>query len=221
MEVKFACKSCGKVTGNEIAKYSEFEYYGYEEAVNFIDFEDSKTIYSDNLPKLNDRRIIAVKHPFCESFDREFWTLYQPGYSKLNGWDEYPEEIDRSAFVKCKLSEIIDRKSDLGMLLQAVVTEVIMLNEAPNIIVPKKEKSSLLEKIVYYDFKLNRINTINNWQFYEGSVEGDLGYWMLIKIIHDLPHLIAYGEWTFHQDAAYLGNIILSKDTYQTILARC
>lgn len=60
---------------------------------------------SDIFPKAGERRIIKVGYytPFDRDVGDSFNALYQPAYSALNGWDLAPEELERSAIVKCFL----------------------------------------------------------------------------------------------------------------------
>jgi len=45
-----------------------------------------------------------------------------------------------------------------------------------------------------------------------------LGNWLIIKLVENRPYLVALGEWTFHQDTAYMCNMVLSNETYKRVL---
>ena len=51
-----------------------------------------------------------------------------------------------------------------------------------------------------------------------GNAQGDLGNWLIIKLVENRPYLVALGEWTFHQDTAYMCNMVLSNETYKRVL---
>ena len=125
------------------------------------------------------------------------------------------EEIDRSAFVKCRLLNILSIDKHQAWL-EVVINESILLQDSIEIISASHEKSPFLARL--YDFSPYHYQSYQQWEYYTGSAESDLGNWFLIYKAEDNVHLISFGEWSFHQDSAYLGNLVLSPETYQSLV---
>jgi hypothetical protein len=246
MEVILTCHVCGSNGDNGIVSYSKFNIAGYQSpCVDWSDYQDKIPpdneckwwMRSDKTPKFGERRIVYVKHPFRETDEKDFWTFYQPAHTSVNGMDECMEEIDSSAFVKCKLLKILSLEGNQAWL-QVLVTEVILLKDAQDLIPLQYEKSSFLKnekpsflkklcgfktyeessflkKLCCYNPYYYRV--YGRWEYYFGGLEGDMGNWFVIYK-NDLDvRLISFGEWMFHQESAYLGNLVISEETYQRL----
>jgi hypothetical protein len=225
MEVILTCHVCGSIGGdNGISSYSEFNIAGYQSPrVEWSDSHDkippeneyNHWMRSEKNPEVGEQRIVFVQHPFCENDEKDFWTFYQPALTSLNGIQDHIEEIDNYAFVKCKLLKILLLENNKAWL-QILVDEVIFIKDAQNLIPIRHEESSFLKKL--YDFSPYEYKSYGNWEYYFGSAEGDIGNWLIIYK-NDLDvHLISFGEWMFHQESAYLGNLIISEETYQSLV---
>ena len=115
--LSFRCCTCGHEGGDDGFGAPELAFRSYMDAVEWSDEEhripdNTHPDFwqrSDALPEPGQTRVIQVRHPFHEILGREFRTFYQPALSNLNGWEEHPEEIDRSAFVRCRSEEVLGR----------------------------------------------------------------------------------------------------------------
>jgi hypothetical protein len=222
MQIKLTCSVCGNSGDNGIISYAEFDLAGYGDAIDWSDCEDRIPdrderkwwMRSERIPQVGERRVIQVKHPFYETDERDFWSFYQPALTHINGVDLHIEEIDRYAFVRCQLSNILSIDNNQPWV-QVLVKEVILLADAPNELPLRSEESAFLEKL--YSFSPYYYKPYGNWEYYFGSAQGDLGNWFFIyKTALDV-RLISFGEWSFHQDAAYLGNLVISDKTYKSL----
>ena len=223
MEVKLTCAVCGEIGYNQVSSYSEFAISGYDSSIEWSDEEleipaikDGKYwSRSDLIPQIGQKRVILVNSSFCETDKQEFWAFYQPALSRINGIDDHIEEIDRYAFVKCKIVNILSIDKHQAWL-QVIINESILLKDSIDTIPASYEKSSFLAKL--HNFSPYRYQFYRQWEYYSGNAESDLGNWFLIYKAKDNVHLVSFGEWNFHQDSAYLGNLILSPETYQSLV---
>lgn len=225
MEVILTCDVCGRIGGdNGFESYSEFNIAGYQSpTVEWSDFEDEippKNEYnwwmrSEKTPEVAEQRVVFVKHPFSETDEKYFWTFYQPAYTSINGMDVCMEEINSSAFVKCSLLKIILLENDRAWL-QILVNEVILIEDAQKLIPVNCEESSFLKKL--YNFNPYQYKSYGDWEYYWGNVQGDLGNWFVIYKNNLDTRLISFGEWMSHQNSAYLGNLVMSEETYQSLV---
>ncbi len=226
MHINFQCPTCGNDTKNEISGYLEFSIAGYDDVVLWSDLaseipqanESGWWSRSDKLPQIGEERVVNVRHPFNEALNGEFWTLYTPALSSINGWDEHPEEIEQSAFIKCRATNILAQTETEGWV-QVEVMDCIRLNEVTRKFSAKNEPHPLFQRI--FEFPSRIIQSFGKWQLYQGNAQGDLGNWLLIELVNDKPHVVAIGEWSFHQNVAYLGNVVLMDRTYQEMVERC
>jgi hypothetical protein len=222
MKVQLNCPACQSPASNDIKTYSEFDIAGYDAAVEWSDSESElPTIKeqrywqrSERKPKAGEKRMIAVQSPFCESELTNFWVFYQPTLSSINGIDSHIEEIDGYAFVKCEILKVFSIDS-YNAWLQILVKEVVSIVDAMTVIPTRYEEEPFLKKL--YNFNPYQYKPFGRWEYYFGSDQGDLGNWFLIYKTNEDIRLISFGEWTFHQDTAYLGNLVISSATYNAL----
>ena len=225
MKIDFKCRCCGSRNRDVYLSFPEFIHHGYDDVIEWaapnaeLEFLKNTKHWdrSEKTPTKGERRIIRVYKPFSEESDEPFWTLYASALSQFNGWDEHSDEIDRSAFLKCKIVEVLE-KNDYSGWLEVEVLEAIMLRDAHKTISEIKESKSILDRM--YEFDMNTLNQLNEWLYFVGSAQGDLWHWMLIKQIGGNFHLVAMGEGTFHQNSAFVGNVILKNETVKELKRR-
>lgn len=221
MEVSFKCRTCGGGK-NEFRNVPDFQIAAYEDIVEWSEMKCSAPTLNENnwwhrsekLPQIGEKRAVYVRHPFNENGDKCFWTLYFPVNSSINGWEEHPEEIDQSAFIKCKLNKIIS-SNESSAWVQVEIKDRILLSDAVNRVPVLNETDPIINNT--YQFDNFEVKNFGEWMYYSGSAQGDLGNWMLLRIIDTQPRLIAFGEWTFHQYCAYIGNISISTPTFEIL----
>ncbi|SEB07875.1 MAG: hypothetical protein QJT81_04260 [Candidatus Thiothrix putei] len=215
MNISFICPTCGHAAANEFRQLEDFVISAYDDVIEWSEQENTipplneKKFWSisKRSPKVGENRAVHVSYVFCEDLNSEFWTLYKPVLSSLDGWDEHPEEINLSAFVKCKVVKVLTQEENHAWIVVEVI-DCIKLNQATERIPVTQETYSIVHNT--FEFEHFEHQKIDNWHHFSGGAQGDLGNWMLIKEYdHDL-RLIAYGEWGIHYQSAYLGNISLN-----------
>jgi hypothetical protein len=226
MNVEFKCHTCGGGGKNEFRDIVDFTVSAYEDVLEWSDCTDEIPqlndykwwLRSEETPRKDEYRVVSVRHPFNEKLKGTFWTLFLPACSSINGWQDHPDEIDISAFVKCKLDKVLHHGENQAWLRIEVV-ECIKLSEAVNVLPEVKESLPIVENT--YQFDTFDRETLSGWKYYSGSAQGDLGNWMLVKEDKELAKLVAFGEWSFHKHCAYLGNILISSKTLETLNKWC
>ncbi len=223
MEVILTCHVCGSNGDNGICSYSEFNISGYQSpTVEWSDSQDEIPLENEckwwmraeKTPEVGEQRIVSVTHPFGETDGKDFWTFYQPAYTSINGMDVCMEEINSSAFIRCRLQKVLSIENNQTWL-QILVNEVISIKDAQYLIPAKYEESSFLKNL--YDFNPYYYKPYGNWEYYFGNAQSDLGNWFVIYKNDVNIRLISFGEWMFHQESAYLGNLIITEETYQVL----
>ncbi len=159
----------------------------------------------DILPTVGEMRIIKVSAPFDCGIGETFRMLFQPALSHFNGWDEHPEELERSAIVECRFDKILE--SDLHQAWISVkVISVTMLRDIckmyPSRKVPEWNHLFHVEKEDYFQWR--------NWELFSWSAQGDVGEWWLIYTDEShIRHLVLLFEWMLCSETLSVGNIIL------------
>jgi hypothetical protein len=206
-----------------IKLYPEFDMSGYESPIfEWSDYDNKKPTEeyywarSEQTPNVGDKRVVSVNHHFRETDKKDFWTFYQPALTSLNGINCYLEEIEKYAFIQCRLLEIIYINNKQAWL-QVLIVDIIMIKDAYNIISEKHDKSSFLKNRM--NFSPYQCNIYGNWEYYFSCDGSGLGNALLIHKVDKNIRLILFQEDDFHRDRTYLGNLLISEDTYH-LLAR-
>ncbi|WLQ16517.1 hypothetical protein O5O45_11360 [Hahella aquimaris] len=222
MNIAFKCQTCGGGGENEFREVDGFAIAAYDGVIDWSDYTDEIPPLNDNkwwmrsekTPMPGESQMINVGHPFNENTDTAFWTLYMPACSSVNGWDEHPEEIDASAFVKCQIESVL-ANTEQQAWLKVKVLETITFAEVLNKMPQTEEGLPIVNNT--YQFEAFDLERLNDWMYFSGGDQGDLSHWMLIKEVGEGARLVAFGEWNFHRQCAYLGNISISDETLQTL----
>ncbi len=160
---------------------------------------------SDNVPTIGEERIIHVTSPFSFENNEKFELLFMPALSSLNGWEEYPDEIEKSAIVGCELAEIIEA-DDTEAWLKVKVVSVVMLSELAEKCSPKN-LDMLPERSMLRDYQYTTKH--ENWEYSTFDAQGDIGSWELAFTDDSgVRHLVIYAEWGDHYNYVYYGNYV-------------
>lgn len=160
---------------------------------------------SDNVPMIGEERIIHVISPFSFENNEKFELLFMPALSSLNGWEEYPDEIEKSAIVGCELAEIIEA-DDTEAWLKVKVVSVVMLSELAEKCSPKN-LDMLPERSMLRDYQYTTKH--ENWEYSTFDAQGDIGSWELAFTDDSgVRHLVIYAEWGDHYNYVYYGNYV-------------
>ena len=155
---------------------------------------------TDICPDIGQSRIAQVSAPFDASADRPFWALFQPALSWINGWAEFPEEIDRSALVHCELTDVLEDNGDHAWVALRAI-DVVPL---PDLIQRFDRTEGSVD--LSYAYPTAWETKARNWLLVEGNGEGDVGEWVLVHRRPDGDHLVLHARWDFHRSIVEAGN---------------
>ncbi|MGR3205172.1 hypothetical protein ACSYGW_01995 [Bacillus glycinifermentans] len=210
--VTFKCPTCKQVPEKPKMESSRFEIVAFEEGIEWSDFtgnvpslDERIWTRSDQAPVAGEERIIQVSHPFHLAIGETFWTLFMPARSSLNGWDSYPSEIDRSAFVQFGLEQVIDRNEEKAWV-KINIHHAVYLKDISSIL-PVRDGSGALN--FFHLFDPPNVSTYGDWILLDANAQSNLGVWALIHKTAERSHLAAYGEWESHSYLVYGGNLII------------
>ncbi len=205
-KLSFKCRACNAFIEEVPKDNKDFNINGYDNIIEWSDFlEDdilpdiSEKIWarSDTLPKESSVRIVKAQPNFSFVVGEAFWTLYSPALSIINGWDDYPEDIEKSALVRCRLKEVIDY-DEYCAWVAVTIKKVILFNDIVNEYPEKIISTNYLESVSIYG--TTYLLEYGDWLYFDCSAQGDIGSWCLVKKNEDNYHLVLYNEWGFHED---------------------
>jgi hypothetical protein len=187
---------------------------------NILWYESDPTPTDDFLwpyvtPILDETYFIRSQQPFLSS-DNYFtpWVLFQPADSACNGWDDFPEEISLSSFIRVKLLDVVSATKD-SALVKIQVLEILPLTQIVTTFDPHppphmRELGHLLSE----PLPSSRVRSavFGDFVFFSFSFEGDLGEWVICQKWQSRWRLIALGEWGFHHDYIYVGQRLLNAE---------
>ncbi|MCM1131991.1 MAG: hypothetical protein NC340_00810 [Ruminococcus flavefaciens] len=211
--IQFLCKCCKQPVRITRTIPEGFADWAYNNII-WTDFDEkvpppSKNIFmnSDRIPRAGELRTIQVASPFAESVGSEFNAIFSPVSILGNGWGEYPEDIDKCAVVRCH-SEKILAIDKYGAYLRVKVQHVTPFAEIPDTYEPVFTDDDL-ESVA----GMCKCDTVecrtDKWEAVYWTGQSDIGENKLICIDRNrLRHLIIIEYYDFHEDIAYIGNII-------------
>src|ERR1700683_2583228 len=166
---------------------------------------------SSTMPLTGHRRHVKLHHPFAAMIGESFWLMFIPGAAALNGWAEAPATIAASAFVHCRLEEIVCRAESWAWVLVAI-EDVVSIAELEQRF---PTRISLLPRAEWHQTLVR--TRFRNWDLIEGSSEGDVGAWFLGRRGVGKVHLIGAGRWSFHEDLACAGNLEITDEQWERL----
>lgn len=227
MKLNLECKTCGRTCADtekaDSKSASPFLFRGYDKSLAWSDFidrvpdlENHSWERSNTPPKAGEGRLVKIKYPFCQSSEETFWTLYQPAWSSRSGWGDYPEEIDLSAFVECRLTDVVS-STPYEAWARVKVERVIKLSDACSVFPTNSDDREFVNTLL--EFTQNRDVTVyENWILFSASFEGDIGQWALVTTKDNNYHLVMFGNWGFDESTAYFGNLFQSKECVDNLI---
>lgn len=211
MKLHLSCRACKHTLSHDTTFLSPFLYRGYDSSLEWSDFVDTvpdlaNSIWqrSDVVPGTGESRLVRIHYPFSQSSGEKFWSLYQPALSSINGWSEYPEEIDASAFVECEVTDIASSTPHEAWA-RVTVSRVIMVRDAFSTLPVNTESPDFIT-----EYSWQEVTPHANWLLLESSYEGDFGESALVRTVGDKYHLVLFSTWGLHESTAYLGNVLQS-----------
>lgn len=211
----FKCPVCDREPGQKPSL--DFAIELYENAVDWP--ENGKQIPLDkkyydrlqNMPQAGEKRIVRVTYPFHQEIGEEFWSLFMPGMSYFNGWEEAPEELFQSAVVKCCMEQVLEKHIKEGWI-QVTILEVIPLQE----IAKRFQAIENGENSAYFVTECEDLFEYKCWKYYSWNCQSDVGGWALVYVDEAcVNHLILANEWLMCNEQTYCGNIILEQEVLE------
>lgn len=224
--IALTCRTCGQLSEPIKMESKFFDIVGFEnDVMEWSDFatevpplDDPYWVRSERPPVQGQARTVKVYHPFHMQMGKPFWMLYTPLSSSLNGWDSHPEEIEQLCFVQCSIERVIER-NEWQAWLQVKVLEVRMIHDFTHDFPVRKGDDGYLD-----DFRMFRKPSIchyRDWLFISAGAEGDLGVlWGIVKQIEGRYHLLAFGDWGFHKNNVFGGNILLPTQSMEELIGQ-
>lgn len=210
--MNFKCRCCKQIVDEKphfIAGLSEYAYNAewLEVGEPVPPLEERFWSHANTPPKAGERRIIKVGYytPFDSEIGDSFNVLFSPANSALNGWDEAPEELERSAIVSCVFEKIISA-DEYQAFIEISVNRVIPLTE-----LCERYPCSKAESLFAGGFGelLKQEFTWRDWGYYSFDAQGDCGDWRLIFTdVKGTRHLILQCDWGWHGGHILFGNAV-------------
>lgn len=177
---------------------------------------------SEKIPHKNESRVVFITSPVAKKLkiNSEFWCLYSPASSAINGFDCHPEEIKQSGFFLCTIKECLEEVNE-GKWFIVSVTKTKTFAESFDVIKPVHEQESVLSKIGLLDRYI--LAQSKDWLYFCGDRGEYIGHDFFIKVNDGKYHLVCFTEWTFdifsNENSAYAwyGNLILSEETVRQL----
>ncbi|MCM3782387.1 hypothetical protein M3231_05340 [Neobacillus mesonae] len=224
--IAFHCSVCNQIYEKAKKEHKCFEITGLDHVMEWSDYKSKEDlpdldqehwVRSDKLPLMREYRIVQVHSHFHMSLGESFWVLYTPALSSFNGWDSHPEEIDTSAFVKCCFEQVLIRNENKAWI-SIIIEDVVLLKDLCAKI-PPRDGYGFTEQLILYGNP--SVFEWQDWFLIDSSAQGNLGVWGLVRKTNGNYHLIAMGEWDFHIDMVYGGNLILPEQEWRDLLKKC
>ncbi|TKI58177.1 hypothetical protein E8L90_23850 [Brevibacillus antibioticus] len=215
--VAFACGVCKGVSDRIRMESELFDIAGFEnDIMEWSDYENEVPLLderdwlrSNRPPERGQVRTVKVSHPFHMRMGEPFWIMYTPVLSSFNGWDSHPEEIEQFSFVQCSIERVIERNEFTAWLCIKILN-VWMIKDYSERFPERDGREGYLEGFEMFGDRY--IFNYQNWLFFSAGLQGNIGVWGLVKRIDSQYHMLVYGDWDFHTNNAYGGNILLPKD---------
>jgi hypothetical protein len=158
---------------------------------------------------------LAVGMPFHAALENEIWCSYQPPLSYYNGWEDTPDELVRSALIRCKVlgfRDVLAKSALMRVLVSGVVAFPAIGQRFP---IGETIDAPLLEQTVP-SVRRHAIRW-RNFSYLHADLEGDVGAWAVIERREDREYLLVAGEWGWHEDHLFAGNSPLDAEATQAL----
>jgi len=216
LRLSFPCSVCGITVEMNTDDPRGFDIVGKENIVQWSDFIHEDELpqpdvevweRSDEMPQVGSTRFVKASYPFNEQVEERFWALFMPALSELNGWDSYPEEIEKSGMVECTFLRVISQ-TEREAWIAVRVEKFVSLSEAKHEF-RSQHRADILKSFDPFAPLYTAVS--GDWILLEGNVQSNLGVWAVIEKTESGGRMILYGEWEMHNDLVFCGHLELSK----------
>lgn len=211
--IRFKCKVCDKYVEPDRSVHEGFVDWAYW-CAEWSDFDEDVPPLDqynfprrETLPKTGERCSIKVRMPFDEMIGNTVNIDFVPAPAFFNGFDEYPDDINGAAIIRCRVEKVIEG-DEFSAWIRVLVIDVTLYSE-----LYKKYRPSLIDKSpeafsCYRECDQTELST-KRWKVVSWDGQGDIGESKIIYIDDDqVRHLVAMSYYDFHQEIMYLGNLI-------------
>lgn len=186
---------------------------GFGDCVQWLaraDAAGAQAALLDRMPSIGETHALVVRKPFHAEAGQPFWCLYLPALSFMNGWSEHPDEIVKSALVRCDLQDQAD-----GVHVHVTVIDVLPLNR----ISARFPLGDAIGADYWRDFPMQAVEIARCGDFtaVSGSFEGDITGFALFEKKAVREHLILEGYADFNSDRASACNNPLDDEAAKTL----
>lgn len=219
-DIKFQCEDCNEKDCNKsevnLLRYkpSQASVAGYDVCVAWIGegtVSDDKSVMRMSEPPVEGKNYtLQVNHPFKAGPHDPFWILFQPWDSAVNGWEDFPHELEFARIVKCKPVEIIKKNAKSNW----VVIEVLESMGFSKISDRFAKGSGPIPS--YPTQRMLRIDW-NDLIYFNANLEGDVTAWFICQKQGNQMTMLLYGTAGWHEDFFFTGNRPLSAEEFKCL----
>ncbi|WP_017812267.1 hypothetical protein [Paenibacillus shenyangensis] len=209
----FTCSSCGSGPPVYPKLKKGYEIFAFEQAISWMEtltaedgslVDSERFILAEQAPVKGKESVVLVRFPFNYAIGDTFWGLFSPPDSFLNGWEKRNQhEINESAFVRCTFLSVVSDNIN-NAYIKVMIEDVLFLNQMDTHLDEQNGSGFLKDMGMFRGLDLDQFE---EWLYFSDGAEGDIGIWALLHILETDYRLVAYGDWSFHENYIYGGNL--------------
>lgn len=178
---------------------------------------------SEKTPVKHENRVVFISLPTAKgiSINTQFWCLYSPASSTIDGFYEFPKDIAQSGLVLCSVLENLET-TDEGCWFVVSVVDMKMFDKALVDMDVNQVSDDFLTSIQL--FKNFDHAKCKDWIYVSNYAdENYIGNEFFIQKQANQYHLICYVEWSYsvslkeNTSTAWYGNSILNQETIKML----
>ena len=204
-EIAFRCRTCGaygEILGERQPDWASVA--GFDSCTEWLVSDTGSDPAHSSLmnypPVTGDVCSLRVRYPFRWREGADFWTLFHPAFTAVNGWAEAPEELDSSCLVECRHSRAVVMADEVGAI-QIEVGEVVPVAALAERFEPRPGGA-----LSPYPASRGGRFDWRDLRVIEWNLEGDAGAWLVCQRKEGGWVLLLMGEWGHGYDFCYAGH---------------
>jgi len=209
------CRICGSTEPPPQKMVEGFGLIAYDDMLEWSDFvdhvppiEEKHWIRSDIAPSVGALRIVNVQFPFNFDIGDDFWVLYRPALSCVNGWDIlFFPEVELSAMTKVRFMRTLS-SSQCYAWIEVLVEDVIFAGEMCDRF-PARTNVDKGQWPCWEKFPRCPEYTYKDFSLYSWEEQQDVGGWYVTHMdASRTEHVIMFSEWFFDYNNVCCGNVV-------------
>ncbi|MCU7821295.1 hypothetical protein [Kitasatospora sp. DSM 101779] len=162
---------------------------------------------TDRMPVAGEQRMLGLDGPLL--VEGQFWCLFTPAATAVNGTPDHPDELPQHALVRCTPLAVADARPG-GAWVRVAVEEVVPLTEAQKRWAPSSA-GSVADLLPPEGAGVDRTSVrCGALRYVEWSAQGDLGRRAVFREGDGRSVLLMYAEWSFDEEDVAFGHRPLS-----------